>query len=330
MRLLLLVCATLVQSLVQSLPSSEGECLSLVGSTSGSRGTEVFVHAMRSAWWNCTAVLASESGDVNELLDIFNMEQRMMHARLTTLKGTIEALKPMPQITPAVQWAQSVDFIYLNVKFSHIISAPATLNVEERSVVIDGRRLLVECSDGKKVFKLDLEFEGEILAAPESSWSMGSVGRMTFNLKKAEAPNRWSKVLLGKGKGQVTRWTDLQERYDKELSQLKPSSSSDDTKKEKEKEIEKEKEKEKEEKDKEDKGTIVTPEQEARKQRRASEKLKEAEAKKKLDESLASIDAELKKAKRDLDFEVATKRRELEKDAEARKSALRSGKSDEL
>ena len=65
----------------------------------------------------------------------------------------------------------------MNVKFSHKIDAPATLNVEATSVNLTTDGLFLQATDGRKLFKLNITFLHEVIPE-ESVWSMvnASVG----------------------------------------------------------------------------------------------------------------------------------------------------------
>ena len=136
--------------------------------------------AIRRGLWYCAQEIAKTT-DSSDLRNLFDVESRVIQKELTLLKQIIDA-KTISQstITPAFQWAQSGSEIFLNVKFSHKIDAPATLNVEATNVNITSSGLLLLATDGRKNFKLQIAFLHEIIA-DQSTWSMGSVGRMVEN-----------------------------------------------------------------------------------------------------------------------------------------------------
>ena len=84
----------------------------------------------------------------------------------------------MASISPAFQWAQSVDTIFIGVKFAHKLDTSATLGVEVESFdVTDSTLRLVASSKTKgKRFTLELPLFDHVI--PDSStWKMNSVGR---------------------------------------------------------------------------------------------------------------------------------------------------------
>jgi len=122
---------------------------------------------------------------------------------------------------PAFQWAQGGNEIFINVKFSHKIDAPATLNVEPTKVNLTSHELELQASDGRKNFNLHLRFFEEI-DPDSSSWSLGSVGRMVFTIrKKQEEPSRWKRLLqTDKRLSQMHYWYEMAEEYEDELEKV--------------------------------------------------------------------------------------------------------------
>lgn len=93
------------------------------------------------------------------------------------------------------------------------MDAPATLNVEANNVTVTSDKLILSASNGRKNFNLELDLHKNIIPE-ESSWSMASVGRMTFNLKKANGLSRWSK--LTKSSQKMHLWWEMSEKHSKE------------------------------------------------------------------------------------------------------------------
>jgi hypothetical protein len=156
-------------------------------------------------------------------------------------------------ISPAFQWAQSPDKVFLNVKFSHKIDAPATLDVVVDSVELSENKVSLRATKERKAFVLDLPLRG-VIDPDQSTWSLASVGRVVFTLKKKknkavteegeEAANsdgsdddsntevklKWSS-LLAKGApkpNQMHHWWDRQSEFQKELDSLPDDDDDDD------------------------------------------------------------------------------------------------------
>lgn len=298
---------------------NEEECIN--SASTGSVDPSLFSLSMHNGWWNCSTSIAMHTSKSNiaELLNQFNMEQRSITTKISNLKSVIESLKTLPTIIPALQWAQSPEFILLNIKFAHIISAPATLNVEASNITITNRKLFLEASDGKKLFRLDLEFSKDV-DKDQSTWSMASVGRMVFNIKKADAPSRWEGKGVCKGKGQIQLWYEMQEKHAKQLAEIKVEVKDDSINEtEKGKKDDQKKTvvdaKKNTEQDDVETGKIVTPEEQIIAEKRKS---KEQELK----SAIEQIEKEGKKMKRDLDFEIVDRKKSIDQDIEKRKSSI--------
>ena len=264
---------------------------------------------------------ASPKADAALLLERFVLVERRMKEGLSSIKSVVESLKPMNEIVPALQWAQSPTHVFLNVKFAHIISAPATLNVVVNNVTFAARALFLEASDSKKLFKLELDFLHEI-DQEGSSWSMASVGRMTFSIKKAaELPSKWKTLcqslgLGAKGKGQQQLWYSMQEQHAKELDKLEAeeeaaeksakSSSSADKKRKEEKEG-KEKDADGGQGEEAEEGKIVSPTEQEAKDKIKAKKIE-------MKASIAELERRAKQRKRDVDFDAVEKKKEIDRD----------------
>jgi hypothetical protein len=152
-----------------------------------------------------------------------DVESRIVSKRIADLKEVIESSLPVQVIAPAYQWAQSATEVFLSVKFSHKLDAPATLNVEANTVTVTDQKLSLEASNGRKSFVLDLDLFGEVQGGDAASFSMASVGRMTFTLKKKEGErSKWPRLLATEGKkpGNQHFWYSQAEQYTDELDEL--------------------------------------------------------------------------------------------------------------
>lgn len=65
-------------------------------------------------------------------------------------------------ISPAFEWAQSGDWVYINAKMSHKLDAPATLNVVSEGVQMGERSLKFAASKDHKRFALELALHADI------------------------------------------------------------------------------------------------------------------------------------------------------------------------
>ncbi|CAM9111479.1 unnamed protein product, partial [Pylaiella littoralis] len=185
------------------------------------------ISAMRKSWWECAAAVANALAKYgSEVEDAFQMEQRSITKSLNEIKSALQKGKPMQSISPAFEWAQSGDWVYINAKMSHKLDAPATLNVVSEGVKMNERSLKFAASKDHKRFSLDLTLHADI--EPDTSTvSFGSVGRVTFTLKKAKNGVKWPKLVDDDQKKPVNMhvWWAKQEEYSDELDDLEEAAA---------------------------------------------------------------------------------------------------------
>ena len=185
--------------------------------------------ALRIADWACSKdIAANDSLPYSTLIRIFDAESRAIQNQLATIQTIIERKQHenIVYLSPAFQWAQSPEEVFLNVKFSHKLDAPATLNVQH-NLTIEGNQLHLSATNGVKYFKLELELLRGIVAE-ESSWSSSSNGRITVTLKKT-SPANWARLLRDNSKkpSNMHFWIDKQEAYADALEDLELVSDED-------------------------------------------------------------------------------------------------------
>eukprot|EP00635_Sarcinochrysidales_sp_CCMP3193_P005509 CAMPEP_0118904914 /NCGR_PEP_ID=MMETSP1166-20130328/9185_1 /TAXON_ID=1104430 /ORGANISM="Chrysoreinhardia sp, Strain CCMP3193" /LENGTH=441 /DNA_ID=CAMNT_0006844183 /DNA_START=28 /DNA_END=1353 /DNA_ORIENTATION=+ len=97
---------------------------------------------------------------------------------------------------PAFRWAQSDDAIFLEIKFSPTMSAPASTDAAVDAARVGGRSLQLSASApsrGKR-YELGLTFWGDVEATPDAKADV-SAGRATLALKKeTNSRFRWPRL----------------------------------------------------------------------------------------------------------------------------------------
>ena len=177
-----------------------------------------FVVAVRSGLWSCAKLIAESSAE--DLRNVLDLETRGIVKELADVKKHLESTLPMDEINPAYQWAQSPDEIFLSVKFAHKLDTPGTLNVIAKNVTITENHLFLFASDGRKNFKLSIDFLKDI-NPDESTWSMASVGRMSFNIKKKSLQSNWARLMKDRKKTPNQHfWLEMHEKYAVQLNKL--------------------------------------------------------------------------------------------------------------
>lgn len=187
-----------------------------------------FADAVRGGLWDCARTLGNElQSKGTDPRNILDLESRLINKEIALLKKHLEGNIPLSVINPAYQWAQSADEVLLNVKFAHKLDTPATLNVEAKNVNITSNLFELTASNGRKMFTLNLKFLRDVIPE-ESSWSMASVGRMTFTFKKKHPQWRWTRLLLDSSKKTPNQhfWWEMNERHSDILDKLKEDDGS--------------------------------------------------------------------------------------------------------
>jgi hypothetical protein len=76
-----------------------------------------------------------------------------VRARLNELSDQLSRASVSAGIAPAVEWAQSAQEVFLSVKFSHKLDAPATLGCVAEAPLFEANSLTfrAECAEKRKV-----------------------------------------------------------------------------------------------------------------------------------------------------------------------------------
>ena len=208
---------------------------------------------------------------------------------------------------PASQWAQSLDNVYIEIKFAHRHDSPGCLEVEDKKIDIKEDTLSFSgtCSLGDDYFKIDYHIKLlKKINVAASTHEAGAVGRYRFTLKKAER-GFWER-LLPEGEephSQMKIWYEMKEKYQDELmgyekdeeddkddkddkdekdddNDDKDKKSDDNKKEEPKKEEPKKEESKKEETKKEESKKEETKKEEKKKEEKKKEEPKKEETKK--------------------------------------------------
>ena len=159
------------------------------------------------------------------------------------------------KVIPAVQWAQNMSHIFLEVKFSHRHDSPGCLEVNDLNINITNNSLLLnaECILGDIPIKFELDFNClNEFDKNMSQYKLGSVGRYQLFIKKKEN-KYWERLLLNESDTPTNLriWFEMKNKYDDQIKKYEKKQEIDDNDKtfeELEKEIKENMKKEKEEK----------------------------------------------------------------------------------
>ena len=169
--------------------------------------------------------------------------------------------KEYQKVIPAVQWAQNMSDIFLEVKFSHRHDSPGCLEVNNLNLTIYNNTIFLssECVLGdipiffEMNFKCLFDFDKNM-----SSFQPGSVGRYQLRIKKKEN-KYWDRLLLDENDtpSNLRVWFEMKNKYDDQIRKYEKNREIDDNDKtyeDIEREIKEKMKKEKEEKKKNKKG----------------------------------------------------------------------------
>ncbi len=106
--------------------------------------------------------------------------------------------KGVTKISPAFQWAQSLDHVFLSVKFATRMDSPGCLDTFDKNISLGNNSfsMYISCRIDKQIFRYELDLElFENIDVNSSYFEIGSVGRLYANLTKADRPSRWRRLL---------------------------------------------------------------------------------------------------------------------------------------
>eukprot|EP00347_Sterkiella_histriomuscorum_P021293 403334511 len=156
----------------------------------------------------------AESTVRNAVEQVKNKQNEVLLALEKTPKG-------ISVIAPAFQWAQSLDYIYLSIKFATRFDTPGCLDTFDENITISPRNfnLTIFCKHDKNTMKYELDLDlFDDIDVEESKYELGSVGRMSVTLAKKGRPNRWRRLLQQTEKmPNMQIWWDLHQKHEETL-----------------------------------------------------------------------------------------------------------------
>ena len=127
------------------------------------------------------------------------------------------------EVFPASKWAQSLDEIFIEIKFAHRHDSPGCLEMKNLKVELKDKsvKLVGYCVLGDVPIKMNYYIEMyDKINVKESKHFVSSVGRYQFNLKKKKSNNYWKKLLSDKMAVPTNMriWFEMKEKYQDQLS----------------------------------------------------------------------------------------------------------------
>jgi hypothetical protein len=132
--------------------------------------------------------------------------------------------KEYQTVSPAFKWAQSLDDIFLEIKFAHRHDSPGCLEIKDMNVDIKNDSVKFEgyCVLGDVPIKIDFRIDTfKSLNVSECSHGASSVGRYQITLKKGEK-SFWKKLLKDDFPvpPNMRVWFEMKEKYQEELKEF--------------------------------------------------------------------------------------------------------------
>ena len=169
---------------------------------------------------------------LNELAKKGIQYREILSVSINTMKRQLDEIhnkhrfevKEYQTISPAFKWAQSLEDIFIEIKYAHRHDSPGCLEIKDMNIDIknDSVSFIGFCVLGDVPIKIDFKidtFKG--LNVSECTHGAGSVGRYQITLKKSEK-SFWKKLLKDDSPmpPNMRVWFEMKEKYEKELKEF--------------------------------------------------------------------------------------------------------------
>ena len=225
------------------------------------------ISALKKTPQSCIDVLI-KNGKLNEL-DFFVTElgknniqfHEILAVSINTMKKQLDEIynkhryddKEYQIVSPAFRWAQSLDDIFIEIKYAHRHDSPGCLEIRDLKLDIQNNSVRFKgyCVLGDVPIKIDFGIDTyKEINITECTHGSGSVGRYQITLRKKE-PTFWKKLLADGSPvpPNMRVWFEMKEKYAEELKKFEEKDDDDEFNRMYEK-AQEEYKKEKEEKEK--------------------------------------------------------------------------------
>lgn len=136
--------------------------------------------------------------------------------------------------SPAFQWAQNVESVFIQIKYAHRFDAPGCLEVKKETIDIDGNLLNFRayCIQGDTPIKFSLSLDlFDTIDKDQSVFTSSSVGRYQLTLKKTTG--KYWKSLQKPGAespSNMRMWLEMREKYLDEIQKYIDESEEEENK----------------------------------------------------------------------------------------------------
>ena len=141
-------------------------------------------------------------------------------------------VKEYQKMSPSFRWAQSLDNIYIEIKYSNRHDSPGCLEIKDMNIDIKNDSLTFEgyCVLADVPIKIDFHIETyQGINVIECSHGEGSVGRYQIRLRKKER-SYWKKLLKDEFPvpNNMRIWIEMKEKYEQELKEYEKNEEEND------------------------------------------------------------------------------------------------------
>lgn len=129
------------------------------------------------------------------------------------------------KVTPVIQWAQNLNHVFIQLKFSHRHDSPGCPEVENLQIDLTPKVLYLTSyciqADVPIKFELKLPFFVEV-NVEETKHTHDSNGRYVFTLPKAKGGMYWDRLVpeVSDYPRNTKLWLDMHEKHKKEIEQF--------------------------------------------------------------------------------------------------------------
>ncbi|SCM15577.1 co-chaperone p23, putative [Plasmodium berghei] len=182
------------------------------------KGYIEIIDGIEKSWFELTNYLINESiKQGNDFSNDIKIVVNEMKQKLDKLLTASYSIKKIDTINASFQWAQSPEYIFLNIKFSHRWSSPGALKVKDEQIISEKNKFFFSAYSNdpntvKKKYVVDIDLLHDIINS-ETKYNFASVGKVVITLKKKEK-KIWNRLLLSKEKNpNLQVWWDMKEKY---------------------------------------------------------------------------------------------------------------------
>ena len=181
-------------------------------------------------YWEAATAIVAKRGDAQltnkEELQQFALESKKRADKFIQSLESSNRIQtyPPPSVIPAMQWAQSPDKIFLDIKFAHRFDAPGCIELKDQKIDFEKDKLKLSglCTMSSHKMKYVVDFELYDAVNPDAcTYSMSSVGRMTMTLEKV-TKGYWKLPMKGKKPSNMQIWWEMKGKYKKDMKPYYP------------------------------------------------------------------------------------------------------------